>query len=176
MTKTFFSSEECQAALDVALGSAEAGQRGAMASEVAAALVRDMAHDARAGDADAFEVKLGHWAIRDDEINLLDLIKDSVLAYLETKPGAVVSLAVTVARQLLALWRKGVRLTPETAQTLTELRRVRGPRELAEIAGALGWEEGKTQTALDWLSAAPARAGAVKLAEKLPDARWVSYA
>lgn len=176
MTRTFFSSEECRAALDAALGAGEAGRRSAMAGEVAAALVQDMARDAQAKDADAFEVKVGQWAIRDDEILLLDLIKDGVLAYLEMKPGTVVSVAVTAARQILALWRKGVRLTPETAPALTELRRIRGPRELREIAAALGWDVTETQAALDWLAAAPARAGTVELAKKLPDGRWVAHA
>ncbi|MDM0001738.1 hypothetical protein QTI24_24235 [Variovorax sp. J22P240] len=176
MAQTFYSAEECRAALNEVLGAQEGGRRGAMATEVADALLQDMARAARTQDADDLEVKLGSWAIRNDEIDLLVLVKDGVIAYLDGKPGSWVSLAVTLARQLLVLYRKGVRLTPEQARVLTELKRERGPRSAAELSAALSQDEPALRLALESLAAAPARAGPVKLAEKLPDGRWTVHA
>jgi hypothetical protein len=176
MEQKYFTAEECQAALNDALGAAQGGGHGVMAEEVAAALVQDMARGARAQDADDFELKLGSWAIRNDEIDVLALIKDGVIAYLDPKPGSWVSLAVTLARQLLALYRKGVRLTPEQARVLTELRRQREPRLVAELAAVLEQPEPDLLTALESLAAAPAPAAPVKLAEKVHDGRWIAHA
>jgi hypothetical protein len=176
VTQDFFSAEECQVSLAETLGADAGGQRGRAAEEVAAALVQDMARGARAQDADDFEFKVGSWAIRDDELDVLGIIKDGVLAYLDSKPGTWINLAVTLARQVLALYRKGVRLTREQASALTELRRHREARPAADIAAALGWPEHETTVVLEALAVAPARAGAVKLAEKRPDGGWIAHA
>lgn len=176
MAHSYFSADECRAELDRLLGTEAGGPRGVLAGEVAAALVQDMTRSARAQQSDDLEVKLGSWAIRDDEIDLLGLLKDGVVLYLDAKPGAWVGLAVTLARQLLALWRKGVRLNAAQVRVLTELRRQRGPRELAELTAALDLEEPALRAELEGLAGAPSRAGPVTLAEKLADGRWMAHA
>jgi|SRR4051794_34395361 hypothetical protein len=173
MTQIFFSKDECLQALRDSLGEGE------VANEVAQALLLDMRATTEDGGADAMQVKVGTWAIRDDELDLLALIKDSALAYLNGKTAGAspwVSLAITVAKMLLTLWRKGVRLTNEQTTLLTELRRQPGPRAEAEIAEELKWTPEAVAGRLAELAAAPARSGAVKLAERRPDGRWVAYA
>ncbi|WP_137179755.1 hypothetical protein [Roseomonas sp. AR75] len=178
MARTFFSEEECLDGLREALGAEAPGPRGRAAEEVAHALLDDMAQAPPTGAAHAQEVRIGRWAIRDDELDLLTIIKDGVLAYLAGKSagGPWVGLAISVARQLLVLWRKGVPLTADQAVLLAELRRVKGPRDEAGLAAALEQPQPVVVARLEALTAAPARAGPIKLVERLPDGRWIAHA
>lgn len=183
VTRTFYSEEECLVELRAALGSDAEGTRSVLAEEVAHALLQDMAAPSDGPASHGFEVKLGTWAIRDDELDAFALIKDTVLVHLAVMGGGAtggpwVALAVTTGRLLLALYRKGVRLTPEQALVLTELRRCRDPRVPSEIAATLGseWNNEKVAAQLEGLATAVSRSGAVKIAERMPDGRWLAYA
>lgn len=181
--ETYYSEEECNARLVELLSGDHIAPT--LSEAVASALTADLGvkPDGGSQDSDPLEVKMGSWVIRDEDFDLLDILKDSALLFLTTQATgpvapSLIACAVTLARLLLTLDRKGVSLSGDTLLVFTALRQSDEGTLLGTLLTALGdqWTHERVERALELLTAVPSRSAPVELATKLPDGRWIARA
>ena len=101
--EVYYSEEECNDRVGKLLSGNNIDPR--LSEAVAWALTTDLQVESTEDTDDSFEIKVGSWVIRDEDLDLFSILKDSALLYISTQLAgpvapSVVAFAVTLARLL----------------------------------------------------------------------------
>jgi hypothetical protein len=133
-----------------------------------------------------FGLMVGHWVIRDDHIELIGLVKDSLLALASGKyvigdltASAITALTLVALRLVINVRKHSTTVDAKQLQILIALKVFGEPITTDDLYAYLRftnsgyWHSANdVQGTLQSLTAMPTRAGAVKFVDYLPNGKW----
>jgi hypothetical protein len=134
---------------------------------------------------DRHQLRVGRWVIRDDDLELFQIVKTAMLAFSAAQftftslsAGGATALAFSAAQLVRNVFRKGISLDPKQLQLLLVLKASSKPMAAHEIAAALGtdpnWSGRDVEQELARLRKMQARGGSVSLVEENSDQQWLA--
>ena len=152
----------------------------ARACECATATERDI----------GYSIRLGRWAIRDDDLKVFQTLRDAIAAMASVNfflnaptPGAITGVVLALAQTALNARRCGCWLTSQQAAVLGVLASAPEPLTSQDVSAILGsvlapeaeeLSDQEVQVLLAELEAMPAKGTVSALVQRLPGNRWKS--
>jgi hypothetical protein len=185
MDQEFDSRADCVTYLREALGSPSLNEKAEAAVFEKLTDACEVPAEAEAAPQSPFEMRLGRWVVRDEDLKLFGAVKDSVVALASanyllgdlTAAGAA-SLAFAMLQLFRNAYRFGARVSRPQSRFLAVLKRAGRPLSVGELLQALGpndpsWNEAVVRQELAALQQVPTRNGAVAFVQSTADSRWL---